>query len=161
FFLHLGDVVYNLVFGKVESKSGMYKPQFYRPYSNYPGKILAIPGNHDSDPEEDPNSIDAFEHNFCAPLPKTEAQLTALIQSPKRPPMYQPGVSFRLDAPFVQILALFSNGGEKEGVIRGDIVGDDQWHFLGQQLKQIKDARNAGQRRAFLLAVHHPPFSGG
>jgi hypothetical protein len=161
FFLHLGDVVYNLVFGEVESKRGMYQPQFYRPYANYPGKILAIPGNHDSDPEEDPKSIDAFQDNFCAPLPKTEAELTAIIQSPKRTPMYQPGVYFRLDAPFVQILALFSNGGENEGVIRGGIVGDDQWHFLGQQLKQIKDARNNGQRRAFLLAVHHPPFSGG
>lgn len=161
FFLHLGDVIYNLIFGQVESKSAMYQPQFYSPYSNYPGKILAIPGNHDSDPEEDAKSIDAFQANFCAPPPQTAAQMTQIIRSPKRTPMYQPGVYFRLDAPFVQILALFSNGGEHEGVIRGGIVGDDQWHFLGQQLKQIKDVRNNGQRRAFLLAVHHPPFSGG
>jgi hypothetical protein len=156
FFLHLGDVIYNLVFGQVESKTAMYQPQFYSPYSNYPGKIVAIPGNHDSDPEEDPKSINAFQANFCAP-PPTQAQLTA----PKRAPMNQPGVYFRLDAPFVQILALFSNGGEKEGVIRGGIVGDSQWDFLGQQLKQIKAARHNGERRAFLLAVHHPPFSGG
>ena len=160
FFLHLGDVIYNLVFGQVESKTALYKPQFYIPYSNYPGKILAIPGNHDSDPEEDPNSIDAFEANFCAPLPKG-AQLNQMIQSPKRTPMYQPGVYFRLDAPFVQILGLFSNGGEYEGVIRGGIVGDAQWSFLGDQLKQIKHDRDNGQRRALLLAVHHPPFSGG
>jgi hypothetical protein len=33
FFLHLGDVTYNLVFGQPESKSGMYQPQFYQPYS--------------------------------------------------------------------------------------------------------------------------------
>jgi hypothetical protein len=161
FFFHLGDVIYNLVFGQVESKSAMYRPQFYSPYSDYPGKILAIAGNHDSNPEEDAKSIDAFQANFCAPLPQTEAQRTQIIQSPKRSPMYQPGVYFRLDAPFVQILALFSNGGEHEGVIRGPIVGDDQWHFLAAQLKQIKDARHDGQRQAFLLAVHHPPFSGG
>jgi Calcineurin-like phosphoesterase len=53
FFLHLGDVTYNLVFGQVESKSALYQPQFYIPYSNSPGKILAIPGNHDSNPEEE------------------------------------------------------------------------------------------------------------
>jgi hypothetical protein len=161
FFFHLGDVTYNLDFGQVESKKAMYQPQFYSPYSNYPGKILAIPGNHDSNPEEDPKSIDVFEDNFCAPLPQTPAELDRAINSPKRVPMYQPGVYFRLDAPFVQILALFSNGGEFEGVLKGDPVGDDQWRFLGDQLKQIKDARKNGPRRAFLLAVHHPPFSGG
>jgi hypothetical protein len=160
FFLHLGDVIYNLVFGVAASKSAMYQPQFYSPYSNYPGKIVAIPGNHDSNPEEDVKSIDASEANFCAP-PPTQAQLSAIIHSPKRTPIYQPGVYFRLDAPFVQILALFSNGGEHEGVIRGNVVGDKQWEFLAEQLKQIKATRNNGQRRAFLLAVHHPPFSGG
>jgi Calcineurin-like phosphoesterase len=160
FFLHLGDVTYNLVFGQAESKTALYQPQFYLPYSNYPGKILAIPGNHDSNPEEDKKSIDAFQDNFCAPLP-APADVTKIIQSPKRTPMYQPGVYFRLDAPFVQILALFSNGGEHEGVIRGKIVGDDQYAFLKEQLTEIKAARDNGQRRAFLLAIHHPPFSGG
>jgi hypothetical protein len=161
FFLHLGDVTYNLVFGQVESKEGMYQPQFYIPYSDYPGKILAIPGNHDSNPQEDPKSIDVFQENFCAPPPQTQAQLTALIQSTTRTPMYQPGVYFQLDAPFVQIIALFSNGGEQEGVITGPIVGNDQLSFLTQQLKQIKAARDQGQRRALVVAVHHPPFSGG
>jgi hypothetical protein len=75
--------------------------------------------------------------------------------------MFQPGVYFRLDAPFVQILALFSNGGENEGVIKGPIVGDDQWNFLVEQLKQIKTARDQGIHKALLVAVHHPPMSGG
>jgi hypothetical protein len=158
FFLHLGDVTYNQVFP--QSKKDLYPPQFYVPYSNYPGKILAIPGNHDSNPEEDQNSIKVFQDNFCADLP-TPQQLAALVQSPTRTPMYQPGVFFRLDAPFVQILALFSNGGEHEGVIRGGVVGDEQWTFLGKQLAEIKTARDNGQRRAFLLAIHHPPYSGG
>jgi hypothetical protein len=161
FFLHLGDVIYNEVFGEVESKRRMYQPQFYSPYADYPGKILAIPGNHDSNPEEDPESIEAFQENFCAPPPRTQVELTRVLQSPRRTPMYQPGVFFRLDAPFAQILALFSNGGEHEGVIKGGVVGDDQWNFLVEQLKQVKDAREHGQRRALLVAVHHPPYSGG
>src|SRR5262249_14731749 len=82
FFLHLGDVIYNEVFGEVESKQRMYKPQFYTPYSKYPGKILAIPGNHDSNPEEDPKSIDAFQVNFCAPLPETPGALDGILNSP-------------------------------------------------------------------------------
>jgi hypothetical protein len=161
FFLHLGDVIYNLVFGEVESKSKMYLPQFYRPYSEYPGKILAIPGNHDSDPEEDPKSIDAFEENFCAPPPASQDELNHILQSPKRTPMYQPGVYYRLEAPFVQILALFSNGGEHEGVIKGGVVGEEQWNFLVAQLDEIKAARGRGERKALVIAVHHPPFSGG
>jgi hypothetical protein len=142
FFLHLGDVTYNQVYP--QSKATLYQPKFYVPYSNYPGKILAIPGNHDSNPQEDQNSINVFQDNFCASLP-TPQQLAALLQSAKRAPIYQPGVYFRLDAPFVQILALFSNGGEKEGVIRGGVVGDNQWNFLVEQLKEIKDARNGAR----------------
>jgi hypothetical protein len=161
FFFHLGDVVYNLVFGEVESKSQMYLPQFYRPYADYPGKIVAIAGNHDSDPEEDPNSIDAFQANFCAPPPDSEDALRRVLKSAKRTPMYQPGVYYRLDMPFVQILALFSNGGEHEGVIRGPVAGDGQWEFLSAQLKEIKALRDQGKRKALLIAVHHPPFSGG
>jgi hypothetical protein len=139
----------------VESKATLYRPQFYVPYSDYPGKILAIPGNHDSNPQEDPKSIDVFQENFCAPPPTTAPTL------PGRRPMYQPGVYFRLDAPFVQIIALFSNGGELEGVLRGPGVGNEQWNFLQDQLKEIKAARDAGSRRALVVAVHHPPFSGG
>jgi hypothetical protein len=162
FFLHLGDVTYNYKFGEVESKRGMYLPQFYTPYDEYPGKILAIPGNHDSNPEEDPDSIGVFQENFCADPPASAAALNQLLQSPKRSPMYQPAVYFRLNAPFVEILALFSNGGEHEGVIRGGVAGNAQWTFLVDQLKQIKAERgNGGPRKALVLAVHHPPYSGG
>jgi hypothetical protein len=162
FFLHLGDVVYNHQYHAPESKINMYEPQFYEPYGNYLGKILAIPGNHDSNPQEDPKSIDAFETNFCAP-PPSAPDLAAALQMPKRSLMYQPAVYYRLDAPFVQILALFSNGGEIEGVIRGSVPGHDQWNFLTKQLQELKTARDndPNQRRALIIAVHHPPFSGG
>jgi hypothetical protein len=163
FFLHLGDVVYNTQYYTPESKKRMYQPQFYEPYGKYPGKILAIPGNHDSNPQEDPMSINAFQDNFCVAPPENEQELQALLTAINRPPMYQPGVYYRLDTPFVQILALFSNGGEKEGVIKGHATWNHQWDFLVDQLKEIKATRDAnpGGRRALLLAVHHPPFSGG
>jgi len=162
FFLNLGDVVYNHQYHHPESKANMYEPQFYVPYGHYPAKILAIAGNHDSNPQEDPDSIEAFQANFCADPPHSDADLTDLLNSPQRAPMYQPGVYYRLDTPFAQILALFSNGGEHEGVIRDDgNVGNSQYEFLVEQLKEIKAARDGGKRLALIVAVHHPPFSGG
>jgi hypothetical protein len=161
FFLHLGDVVYNHQYHLPESKKNMYEPQFYVPYGQYAAKILAIPGNHDSNPQEDPKSIDAFQDNFCAQPPASDADLAKLLNSPNRTPMYQPGVYFLLNAPFAQIIGLFSNGGEKEGIIRGGVAGDSQWKFLIEQLGEIKAARDKGHRRALIVAMHHPPFSGG
>jgi 3',5'-cyclic AMP phosphodiesterase CpdA len=103
----------------------------------------------------------AFQDNFCADPPSSDSDLAKLLNSPNRAPMYQPSVYFRLEAPFAQIIGLFSNGGEKEGVIRGDIAGDSQWNFLVDQLKQIKAARDGGTRSALIVAMHHPPYSGG
>jgi hypothetical protein len=161
FFLHLGDVCYNETYGTPQSKAKMYEPQFYTPYSSYDRKIIAIPGNHDSNPQEDRDAIGAFQDNFCAPLPATAAALNAMINSPNHTPMYQPGVYFLLDAPFVDILCLFSNGGEKEGILGGGIAGNAQLSFLTDQLSEIKKNRDQGKRKALLVAVHHPPFSGG
>ncbi len=161
FFFHLGDVIYNHQYNSPESKKNMYQPQFYVPYEHYSGKIVAIPGNHDSNPQEDPKSIDAFEENFCADPPKSDADLAKLLSAPNRAPMFQPGVYYRLDTPFAQIIALFSNGGEHEGVLRGGEAGDSQWNFLIEQLKQIKAARDGGKRLALIVAMHHPPYSGG
>ena len=161
FFFHLGDVIYNHQYKLPESKANMYQPQFYVPYGNYAAKILAIPGNHDSNPQEDPQSIEAFEANFCANPPATDAALAKMLSSENRAPMFQPAVYFRLDAPFAQIIGLFSNGGEQEGVIRGGVVGDAQYNFLVQQLQAVKAARTASNRPALIVAMHHPPFSGG
>ena len=41
FFFHLGDVIYG------HDKDQRYRPEFYEPYVHYPGKIIAIAGNHD------------------------------------------------------------------------------------------------------------------
>ena len=42
FFLHVGDVIYG-------AAPNSYLNEFYRPYVHYPGKIVAIPGNHDGE----------------------------------------------------------------------------------------------------------------
>src|SRR5947209_6960316 len=50
FFFHLGDVIYG------HQKDISYRDEFYRPYHTYPGKIIAVPGNHDGEtfPGTDP-----------------------------------------------------------------------------------------------------------
>src|ERR1700761_8452564 len=46
-FMHLGEVVYG------PNKDQMSRDEFYRPYLNYPGKILALAGNHDGEVFDD------------------------------------------------------------------------------------------------------------
>src|SRR4051812_42674187 len=52
---HLGDVIYG------HRKALLYRDQFYVPYRHFPGKIVAIPGNHDGEtyPTTDTKSLKA------------------------------------------------------------------------------------------------------
>ena len=154
FFFHLGDVIYG------PHKSDAYTDQFYTPYASYPGKIFAIPGNHDGEvkPSTDPESLTAFLENFVAP----QRQFSPSAGSQMREAMTQPGVYFLLEAPFVRILGLYSNSAENPGFISGGVVGPAQKQFLVDQLTEIARKRNQdGDTDALLVAVHHPPFSGG
>jgi hypothetical protein len=154
FFFHLGDVVY--YFGEAT----YYYDQFYEPFRSYPAPILAIPGNHDgvvyaSDPA---TTLEAFLRNFCAANPTTSPDAGMLA----RTTMIQPGVYFTFDAPFVRILGLYSNVLEDPGVISSqggtNSLSDVQVTFLTTALKRIKSEKYAG---AIIIAVHHPPFTGG
>src|SRR6202163_2976711 len=105
FFFHLGDVIYN--FGEAQ----YYYDQFFEPFRAYDRPIFAIPGNHDgmvfgtgSSAPQVP-TLDAFLTNFCAAQPGPSPDAGGLVRSV----MTQPGVYFRLDAPFVSILGLYSN----------------------------------------------------
>lgn len=155
FLFHLGDVVY--YFGEAT----YYYDQFYEPYRNYPAPILAVPGNHDgvvypSDPEA---TLEAFLRNFCTP---------AGVQSPDsggllRTTMIQPGVYFTLEAPFVRILGLYSNVLEDPGVIseengQNTVLDSRQITFLETALARVTSDNFTG---AVIIAVHHPPFTGG
>jgi hypothetical protein len=77
--------------------------------------------------------------------------------------MIQPGVYFTFDAPFVRILGLYSNVLEDPGVIsdqNGTYTTLDQRQiaFLTAALKRAQSEKFTG---AVIIAVHHPPFTGG
>ena len=154
FFFHLGDVVY--YFGE----GTYYYDQFYEPFRNYPAPIVAIPGNHDgvvyaNDPAP---TLAAFLRNFCAASPAPSPDAGTLV----RTTMIEPGIYFTFDAPFVRILGLYSNVLEDPGVISSqggtNSLDNRQITFLTTALKRVKSENYAG---ALIIAVHHPPFTGG
>lgn len=155
FLFHLGDVVY--YFGE----GSYYYDQFYAPYRLYPAPIIAIPGNHDGvvyakDPAP---SLDAFLRNFCSASPVVTPEAGGLV----RTAMIAPGVYFTLDAPFVKILGLYSNVLEDPGVISDEnganpALDQRQIAFLTAALQRAKSSKFSG---AIIIAVHHPPFTGG
>lgn len=155
FFFHLGDVVY--YFGE----GTYYYDQFYEPYRNYTAPIIAIPGNHDgvlysNDPDP---TLAAFLRNFVTPAPVQSPDSGGLL----RTTMIQPGVYFTLEAPFLRILGLYSNVLEDPGVISDQngqysTLDQRQVTFLTTALKRVQSDSFTG---AVIIAVHHPPFSGG
>jgi Calcineurin-like phosphoesterase len=155
FFFHLGDVVY--YFGE----GAYYYDQFYEPYRSYPAPIVAIAGNHDgvvyaSDPAP---TLQAFLNNFCSATPVVTPDAGGL----SRTAMIQPGVYFTFDAPFVRILGLYSNVLEDPGVISDEngsntTLDNRQIAFLTAALERVKSDNFTG---AVIVAVHHPPFTGG
>lgn len=143
FFYHLGDVVY------FNGQSNLYTPQFYEPYQNYDAPIFAIPGNHDGDSrvmkgdpaDNDPYSLFGFMENFC--------DQTATPQFKHRNTMNQPYCYWRLTAPFVQIIGLYSN---VDGNL--DKSGDSgQYDWFVDQLKAVPSDK------WLIVAVHHPCYS--
>lgn len=154
FFFHLGDVVYYL------GQELYYYEQFYDPYRDYDAPIFAIPGNHDGmiSPSVKQTTLQGFVENFCTEAPSKNPEAQGL----SRTTMTQPGVYFTLQAPFVDIIGLYSNisEGATEGVISGSVAGPAQLAFLQQQLTATAAARKSGTRKALILAVHHPPFTG-
>jgi hypothetical protein len=153
FFLHLGDVVYG------PSKDANYRGQFYEPYIHYPGKIIAIPGNHDGETfaSSDPVTLRAYLANFCA----ASASVPPVAGSIFRQTMTQPGAYWLLDAPFIQIVGLYSNTAENPGFISGTVPGAAQKTWLLASLTKIVAARAGGNRKALAFAAHHPPYSSG
>ncbi len=148
FYYHLGDVVYFA--GDID----MYGANFYETYKDYPAFIVAIPGNHDCQPDDpqdgpvDPNKkpLDGWIQNFMS---KTPGQLGSLKTGSNRTQMDLPNVYWTFNTPFATIIGLFSNVGEDEGEIHKDQI---DW-FRGELAA-------ADPAIALIVAVHHPPFSG-
>ena len=155
FFFHLGDLVY--YFGEAT----YYYDQFYEPYRNYPAPVVAIAGNHDGVvyPGDSATTLEAFLNNMCAPSPVVTADAGGL----SRTAMIAPGVYFTFDSPFVRILGLYSNVLEDPGVISDEngtntVLDQRQVGFLTTALERVVSESYAG---AVIIAVHHPPFTGG
>ena len=155
FYYHLGDAVY--YFGESE----YYYDQFFEPYRNYPAPILGIPGNHDGIvyPTDPATTLQAYLRNFCASAPAPSPDAGGL----SRTTMIQPGVYYTFEAPFVRILGLYSNVLEDPGVISDQggtypTLDQRQITFLTTALERVKSESYPG---AVIIAVHHPPFTGG
>ena len=155
FLFHLGDVVYG------NDKAHHYGERFYTPYRRYPGKIIAIPGNHDGEvraPADDP-SLSAFLANFCPATTAVPEQAAA--SGTVRQPVRQPGVYWLLETPFLRVIGLYSNRLENPGSLLGRTTGgaDDrsQIDWLDKTLASLAHAPKKG----LVIASHHPPFSAG
>jgi hypothetical protein len=148
FFYHLGDVIYFA--GDIDR----YGANFYETYTGYPAFIVAIPGNHDCQPDDpqdgpvDPNKfpLDGWVKNFMSNNP---AQLGSLKTNSNRTQMDLPNVYWTFTTPFATIIGLFSNVGETEGEFHQDQI---DW-FRGE-------LKAADPKLALIVTVHHPPFSG-
>jgi hypothetical protein len=153
FLLHLGDVVYG------PDKEAHYTDRFYRPYRHYPGKILAIPGNHDGEVKTaaDNPSLSGFLTNFCAA--KAAVPPMAAESGIFREAMTQPGVYWILEAPFARIVGLYSNRLENPGYLQGITNGKPdqaQIDWLDATLGSIAKAKD---HKVLVIATHHPPYS--
>ena len=148
FFYHLGDVVY------FAGDISMYGDNFYETYKDYPCFIVAIPGNHDCQPDDpqdgpvDPHKVplDGWVQNFMS---KNSGQLGSLKTGANRTQMDLPNVYWTFTTPLATIIGLFSNVGETEGKIHQDQV---DWFQ--------KELTAADPKKALIVTVHHPPFSG-
>jgi len=154
FLMHLGDVIYG------GGKENRYADEFYRPYADYPNKIVAIPGNHDGEQgvTMDKISLQAFRENFCA-LAGQEPPLAKTFGCQM---VNQPGVYWMLEAKLLDLVGLYSNAAEDVGIL-GDNqdLGMHQLDWLTKTLKGVAAKRAQGIRKGLILAMHHPPYARG
>ena len=155
FLFHLGDVVYS--FGR----SNFFYDQFYEPYRDYQRPVIAIAGNHDGmvAPSSTTPTLQSFLNNFCAIAPTRTPESGGL----NRTAMIQPGVYYTFEAPFVRIIAVYSNTLEDPGVISSQgktypNMPSVQLDFLAAALKRVASEKFSG---AVIIAVHHPPYACG
>jgi hypothetical protein len=158
FLLLLGDIIYG------PHKADHYQDRFYRPYRDYlgpapdfDGVIFGIPGNHDGEAKnrDDMPSLAAYIDNFCSD-PNTQPHL-AQQAGVKMP--HQPGAYWWLDAPFLDLIGLYTNSRENDAMLGADATDTHQAAWLVKTLKAIHQARTPATRKALLIVTHHPPYA--
>ena len=149
FLCHLGDIIYG------PDKQAHYPEKFYRPYGDYHNAIIAIPGNHDGDADQ----LAAYLDNFCQPSPRQPT----VAQPFQRFMPNQPGAFWRLKAPFVDLIGLFSNADENIGSLTSaGRNANVQVTWVQTTLRAIAQERQANHsRKALIFAIHHPPYNRG
>jgi hypothetical protein len=167
FFFHLGDIIYFEKGSDTTTNSPqngdtpeLWNAQFYAPYTKYPKCIVSVPGNHDGKSTPITNYLDAF----CASPSKWPAPWKGNTTD-HRLAMIQPYVYWRFETPLAYFVGLNSN------IANGGILDDPtaypdfrkgpQYQWLVAELKAIAAAnRQNSPKKAVLLAVHYPPYSG-
>ena len=166
FFYHLGDIIYlekgsDATTDDTEGDTPpLWNSQFYAPYTNYPKRIVSIPGNHDGKSTPITNYVDAF----CSDPTKWPAPWAGNTTD-QRPAMIQPNVYWRFDTPPAYIIGLYSNivngGMLDDPTAYPDFTKGPQYQWLVAELKAVAAANSQNSpKKAVLLAVHYPPFSG-
>jgi acid phosphatase type 7 len=167
FLFHLGDIIYFEKGSDVAATSQqdedtpkLWNTQFYAPYKKYPKCIVSIPGNHDGKSTPITNYLSAF----CAPPSKWPARWKGNTTD-RRPAMIQPYVYWRFDTPlayFVGLNSNIANGGILDDPTEfPDFTKGPQYQWLVAELKAIAAAnRQNSRKKAVLLVVHYPPYSG-
>jgi Calcineurin-like phosphoesterase len=167
FFYHLGDIIYFEKGSDAKTASPdndtppLWNDQLYGPYKKYSKQIVSIPGNHDGKSTPITNYFDAF----CSDPAKWPAPWNENTTD-KRPAMIQPYVYWRFDTPLAYIIGLYSNianGGILDDPTKySDFTKGPQYQWLVGELKAVAAANKQNStKRAVLLMVHYPPYSGG
>ena len=169
FFYHLGDIIYTLsgsdtegVVPVVPYSPSLWDTQFFGPYRKFKKKIFAIAGNHDGKYKEKIKALSDYFRFFCAGTVKRPTG------AKHRRRMAQPYIYWRMDTPYACIIGLYSNianGGILDNPTRyttSNFTDGPQYKWLVEQLQAVAAMnKTAGTRRkAVLLMVHYPPYSG-
>jgi hypothetical protein len=70
-----------------------------------------------------------------------------------------PGAYWRLDAPFVDLVGLYTNSRENEGMLGAGANDTHQRDWLVKTLKALLAARTPTSRKALVFVTHHPPYA--
>jgi predicted phosphodiesterase len=169
FLYHLGDIIYTRSGSDAEG-GGSAKPyshslwdtQFFGPYARFPKKIFSIAGNHDGKYKEKIMALRDYVSFFCA-----DAEQLPHGRKHRRK-MTQPYIYWRLDTPYAYFIGLYSNianGGildKPSQYTKVNFTDGPQYRWLVKQLRDVAAMNRTARehRKAVLLTVHYPPYSG-